>query len=463
MTDIQQEDQEEPAQPGQRAQPGQPGQPGRSWIDRVTEGVAGGYSAPPAGDPGPSGDGSSQRQSLVTLVVVVVGVVLVAAVGHDLVLLAIIAVLAGVILLHEAGHFTAAKLSGMKVTEFFLGFGPRLWSVRKGETEYGVKAIPAGGYCRIVGMNNLEEVDPADEDRSYREASFGRRFAVGVAGSTVHFILALITIWTLFAFSRSAKVIPGVEALVPAKTATPAQIAGFQPGDRILSYDGHEATSWDAMHTYIQKDIGVPITFVVERGGHSLTLTATPADESTVRDTDGVPFATTHVGFLGVTPLGANYSLLGSIPHAARTFWDSGVIGTFQALGAIFSPHGISSITHQVTSKPGSTPAADATNRPVSIIGIVSIAKQESGWANKAFLFFEVNAFVGVLNLLPMLPFDGGHVAIALYEAVRSRRGRRYQADVTKMLPYAMALMVLLAFVFVSTTYLDIAHPISLH
>jgi membrane-associated protease RseP (regulator of RpoE activity) len=312
-------------------------------------------------------------------------------------------------------------------------------------------------------MNNLEQVDPADEARSYRQAGFWQRFAVGVAGSTVHFVLALVAVWALFSFSGSAKVIPGVQSLVTASTETPAQRAGFEPGDRIVSYDGHRATDWTTMHTYIQARIGRPISFVVDRHGRDLTLTATPVDESKVKDKTGVPFATTHVGFLGILPLGANYSLLGSVPHAIRTFWDDGVVGTFSALGGIFSPHGLSSIGHQVVSKPGPTPAADAGDRPVSIIGIVSIANQESGWANKAFLFFEVNAFVGMLNLFPILPFDGGHVVIAIYEAVRSRRGHRYRADVTKMLPYAMAVLLVLAFVVVSTTYLDIAHPISLH
>ena len=101
------------------------------------------------------------------------------------------------IMLHELGHFLTAKWSGMKVTEFFLGFGPRLWSVRKGETEYGVKAIPAGGYVRIIGMSNLEEVDPADEPRTYRQQPFPRRLSVAVAGSTMHFIIAFVLLFVL--------------------------------------------------------------------------------------------------------------------------------------------------------------------------------------------------------------------------------------------------------------------------
>jgi len=436
----------------------------RTRFERWREGVTGGYSAPTGdrGDAPAPPDPHQQRRSLVNLAALVVAVVVVATFGHFLSVVAAIAVIAGVIMLHELGHFTAAKVSGMKVTEFFLGFGPRLWSVRRGETEYGIKAIPAGGYCRIVGMNNLEEVDPADEPRTYRRASFPRRLAVAVAGSTVHFILALVTVWALFAFAHQ-KAEPTVGSLLPLATASPAQTAGLRPGDRFVAYDGHPVRSWDTLHTYIQHHLGKPITFVVQRGGQRLDVTVTPADAAALTDRTGAALATQHVGIIGVVPVTANYSLLASVPHAVRTFWDDGVVATFGALGSIFSPHGISSISHQVVSKPGSTPAAEAGARPVSVIGIVQLAGQLPGWAAKAFLFFEANAFVGVLNLFPILPFDGGHVVIAVYERIRSRRGRRYQADVNKMVPYAMAMMVVLAFVFVSTIYLDVAHPITLH
>src|SRR2546421_6858939 len=113
---------------------------------------------------------------------------------------AVVIAIVVMIMLHELGHFATAKWAGMKVTEYFLGFGPRLWSIRRGETEYGVKAIPAGGYVKIVGMTNLEEVDPADEPRAYRQKSFPRRLSVAVAGSPMHFIIAFVLLWGLFSF-----------------------------------------------------------------------------------------------------------------------------------------------------------------------------------------------------------------------------------------------------------------------
>jgi RIP metalloprotease RseP len=113
--------------------------------------------------------------------------------------LAIVLGIVVLIMAHEAGHYVAAKRAGMKVTEFFLGFGPRVWSFRHGETEYGVKAVPAGGYVRIVGMNNLEEVDPGDEGRTYRQGTFGQRMTVVLAGVTVNILLAIVLFFVVFA------------------------------------------------------------------------------------------------------------------------------------------------------------------------------------------------------------------------------------------------------------------------
>src|SRR5947199_9836913 len=113
--------------------------------------------------------------------------------------LAVIFAIIAIVMLHELGHFMTAKWAGMKVTEYFFGFGPRLWSIKKGETEYGVKAIPVGGYVRILGMSNIEQVDPADESRTYRQKSYPRRLSVAVAGSTMHFLIAFLLLVVLWA------------------------------------------------------------------------------------------------------------------------------------------------------------------------------------------------------------------------------------------------------------------------
>ena len=432
--------------------------PRQSWrlIDRIGGGALTSTDTPP---PTPS----EQGPALVGLLAAVVLIAGLAVAFHLAPALITIAILAAVIMLHEAGHFTLAKLSGMKVTEFFLGFGPRLWSVRKGETEYGIKALPLGGYVRILGMNNVEEVDPADEPRTYRQQTFPRRLATVAAGSTVHFLLAIIAAWSLFAFAHQAKVDP-VVADFPKLTSgpTPAQKAGLQVGDRIISYDGNPTHGhWTDLHTYIQHHIGHQITFVVQRAGQQRVVHATPEDAATVTDR-GLPLSVDHIGFLGFDSTGRNDSLLAAIPHGLSSFWHDGILGTFRGIGAIFSPSGLTNLGKQVVSNPGKTPADQAAGRPTSVVGIVQIAGQLPGWPLKVLLFMQANAFVGVLNLFPILPFDGGHVVLAIYERIRSRRGRRYVADVNKMLPYAMAVVFVIGFVFLSSLYLDVAHPITL-
>ncbi len=156
----------------------------------------------PVRSPGPAitnRDATRTRaETLLRLLIAMCAVIVIAIFTHTTDLLIVIVALIVMIMLHELGHFVTAKWSGMKVTEYFLGFGPRLWSFRRGETEYGVKALPLGGYVKIIGMSNLEEVAPEDEPRTYRQQPFRKRLLVAVAGSTVHFILALLLIFTIF-------------------------------------------------------------------------------------------------------------------------------------------------------------------------------------------------------------------------------------------------------------------------
>src|SRR5438045_9220404 len=118
------------------------------------------------------------RERFVRLVYFVAIVLVLAIFSGFSPFLGVIFALVAIVMLHEFGHFATAKWAGMKVTEYFFGFGPRLWSIRKGETEYGIKAIPLGGYVKIIGMSNLEHVDPADESRAYRSKSYPRRLLV---------------------------------------------------------------------------------------------------------------------------------------------------------------------------------------------------------------------------------------------------------------------------------------------
>ena len=188
---------------------------------------------------------NGQGRSVIRLILVVFAIVVIGLYTNTIGTIAVVAALVAMIMIHELGHFITAKMSGMKVTEYFLGFGPKLWSIRKGETEYGVKAIPAGGYVRIIGMNSLETVDPQDEPRTYRQGKFYQRVIVTSAGSVMHFVMAFLLLWSLFSFvgipNNSKVEIAAVSRFD--NSVAPAAKAGLQPGDIIDSANGKKITS----------------------------------------------------------------------------------------------------------------------------------------------------------------------------------------------------------------------------
>ena len=174
---------------------------------------------------------------------VLLGLVVLLGVKQGASMLIVVASIVVMIFLHELGHYVMAKRAGMMVTEFFIGFGPRIWSFRRGETEYGLKAIPAGAYVRIIGMSNMEEVDPALEARTYRQKSFHQRLGVAVAGSTMHFLIALVLLFVQFAF------IGGPDGdrwqVGNISSGSAAEAAGLQLDDEIVAFDGVEIDSFE--------------------------------------------------------------------------------------------------------------------------------------------------------------------------------------------------------------------------
>jgi membrane-associated protease RseP (regulator of RpoE activity) len=423
----------------------------------------------PKADKGPPAAGQ-KRNSVVGLVLLVAGFVALAVFLPYWAIFAL-AVLV-MIFLHELGHYVTAKWSDMKVTEFFIGFGPRIGSFRRGETEYGVKAIPAGAYVKVIGMNNLEEVDPADEPRTYREKSYPRRLAVGLAGSAMHFLLALVSLFVLLsviglpggklgasALSDEGWVIDTVEP------SSAAGRAGLDPGDRIVSIDGEPVATFDDLREVIVERPGADVEIVVERDGDPVVLDASLG--SRVRDGD-------REGFLGVSPTLPTITY-GPVEAAGRSVVEFGRITklTGQSLVQFFSPSGLAEFFGEAT---GDEPAAppggggddsvegEGSNRVLSILGALRLGAEltETGFANFLQFFIMLNVFVGVFNLIPLLPLDGGHVAVATYERLRSRNGKRYHADVAKLLPVAYAVVAILVVVGVTALYLDIVDPLSL-
>lgn len=416
----------------------------------------------------------SAASSLVRLGIVLAAIVAAfLALGLSDLLVFLVALLLFVIV-HELGHYAVAKWSHMKVTEYFIGFGPKLWSVRRGETEYGIKPFLLGAYVKIPGMTNLEQVDPADEPRTYRRQPFHRRIAVAVAGIVMHFVMALVLALVLvFAFgvpsSSRVDVVGFVHWHGHARNA--AQTGGIRVGDAVLSVAGRAVTTPAALASEIQASRGKPVAVVVTRHGRHETLSVAPRLGHTTPTAHevlgGGPKSEWLVGVVTApTVVFARQGPLRGASWAARELADVTRL-TVVGIGRVFSPGGLHTLYTQVTSPRTAKSAArgpTASNRIVSIVGFSRVATEAERAGPYYFIsiLIALNVALGLLNLLPMLPLDGGHVVIALYERVRTRRGRPYyQADVAKLLPVVYAFIGALVLVIGSAVFLDIAHPIA--
>lgn len=362
-------------------------------------------------------------------------------------------VLFGIIVMvtvHEAGHFVAAKALGIKATEFFFGFGPRLWSTRRGETEYGIKAIPLGGYVRIVGMNPYEEVDPADVGRTYRGKPFWQKSVVVLAGVASHFVVAFLLFFavsSIVGISVATTTVGEVQAILEDGTSTPAALAGVAAGDKVLSIDGVETAEWVDLVEEISARPGDTVELVVDRNGAVITLTVTLA--SVPDDEEG------ERGYLGVTSQRRTERVnpISGIGRAGSQLGEA-TVGSVSGLWRMVSGFG----DLVVAAVSGDTERISET-RPASPIGLIRIGAEteDLGISFTLQLVALVNVFVGIFNVIPMYPLDGGHFAVALYEKIRGR-----EADVRKLAPIAAVVVLFMVLLGVLAIYLDIADPLSL-
>jgi membrane-associated protease RseP (regulator of RpoE activity) len=391
------------------------------------------------------------RKAAVTALLLLVGIVVLAVLRpHTAGTVGVLVAIIAMIMLHELGHFVMAKRAGMKVTEFFLGFGPRLWSIRRGETEYGVKAIPAGGYVRIIGMSNMDEVDPADEERTYRSKPYRHRLGVAVAGSTMHFIIAAALLFLLYAAVGEPSARPVIEQIVK---DSPAQSSDFRVGDRIVAVNQIPVKTWEQIPRYVESHGESPLVFTVVRKdtGERLDVTVRPRP----MQIDGK-----EVPRIGIGP--EQFLQTKSIPSAVGvtvTKMPSYMWQTVKALGGILSPGGIENYGNLLSGNGG-----DNTKRFISPYGAAQVASEavDHGWGAVLVFLFTINIFVGIFNMVPLLPLDGGHVAIATYEKIASKiKRRRVQVDVQRLMPITAAVLAVLVIMGLTALYLDIVRPVS--
>jgi membrane-associated protease RseP (regulator of RpoE activity) len=399
------------------------------------------------------------RQARYLLFILVLAVILV-VVGrhHPAYVLGVVIFIVGLIVsvvLHELGHFLAAKKFGMKATEFFIGFGPTLWSTRRGETDYGVKAFPFGAFVRITGMTSIDEVDPADEPRAMRNKPRWQRAIVMVAGSFMHFALAFVLLlflaWGIGQVTASNSTTVGsVSSCLPAsekalndqtctgsRGASPAKAAGLKTGDKIIAVDGKQARNWSQLGALIRaQPVGKPVPVTVLRDGKRLTLDISMA---IVPNHKG-----SYMG-IGETVVFQKYGPISGVTFAGSTFGQY-LTGSAEAAGQVPGE-----VRHLFSSHNNGQGVS-------SLVGVAQVAGEATeyggGWQYTVWdllaILASVNIFLGALNLLPLLPLDGGHLAMLAYEQVRAwlarLRGRADPgvADLRPLIPVSATVIVLL-------------------
>ena len=379
------------------------------------------------------------------------------------------------IMLHEAGHFVTAKKFHMKVTQFFVGFGQTLWSRRKGETEYGVKALPVGGFVKITGMTALEDVNPADEPRSFRRQPGWQRAIVLAAGSFMHFALAFFLLIVLalgigLASDNSTK-IGSVSSCLPAsatasasgtcrpgESASPARAAGIRDNDKIIAIAGKPVRNWTQLGAAIRSQpVGKPVAVTVLRDGQQLVLHASPAR---------IPGRKGSYLGIGNAATFQRLSPLSAVSYAGSTFGQV-LAGSVTAVG-----HLPAAIPDLFAKDRAHTPAGQVS----SVVGVGGITAQvvaaKDSWKIKVayvlLIVISLNIFVGAFNLLPLLPLDGGHLAVVIYERARAwlarLRGRPDPGlvDMRKLIPVSVGVFALLVGFGLLLITADIFNPIHL-
>ena len=365
------------------------------------------------------------------------------------------------VMVHEFGHYLTARRFGMRVSEFFLGFGKRIWSYQRGETEFGIKAIPAGGYCRIEGMTPDDEMPEGESHRAFYLASSAKKLIVLGAGSFLHFVLGYLLLLLLLVGVGVNQVLPVIDT-VSANSAAAA--AGFQKGDEIISIDGDRSTDWQDQLDKIRNSKGRDLTFIVKRDGIEQQIIAAPRmtdiDDGTSRYVLGI---INEFGTKRLDPVT-------SVTTSAKLTWS---FTTASAKALVQLPTKIPALWGQTF---GGEKRDE--NGLVGIVGVARVSGQAAASGELTtserigtfiLIVASLNIFVGLFNLLPILPLDGGHMAVAIADEIRAfiarLRGRARPAgiDVKVLTPITTVVFVILALLTVLLLIADIFNPISLN
>jgi membrane-associated protease RseP (regulator of RpoE activity) len=376
-----------------------------------------------------------------------------------------------VVMIHESGHFFVAKAFGFKATKYFVGFGPTVWSTQKGETEYGVKLLPLGGFVKIVGMNPYEDVPPEDVPRAYFNKPRWQRALVIVAGSATHFVVAfvilLVTALTIgFPTDQPSNEVASVTTEFDGEETT-ASALGLEPGDKIVGVGDLQDPEWDQISSYIRAHAGEEATFKIDDGDGVRTETVdigtaifsdagevvayAPPGEDIRAAEEGEEVA----GFVGISPepIYQTENVIGAVGVAADQTWEVttlSVRGIGDMFGMVFGGE-----LWDALSGEGERAIDEG---PLGIVGAGRIASQsvdEGEVLNLIALIVGFTVFVGIMNLLPLPPLDGGHLAVIAWEGVTGK-----QVDMRKLIPIAAAVISFFVVLFVAVLYLDLARPV---
>ena len=392
--------------------------------------------------------------------------------------------------LHECGHMWVARATGMKVRRYFVGFGPTVWSTlrpnRLGYTEYGLKAVPAGGFCDIAGMTSVDELAPEDEPYAMYKQKTWKRVAVLFAGPAMNFVIGLVLIygiavaWGLPNLHPPTKAIVGETTCVKAEVSKgklgdctgygPAAMAGIQPGDSVVKVGGTDVKNFDEMVAAVQKASG-PTPFVIERtqNGSTTAMTTvvdvTPTQRWVAKKDGSKETAPATVGAIGVSGASFGPTQYNPLTAVPATFTFTGDLAVEIGKSLVSIPTKVGALVHAI----GGGERDPET--PISVVGasIIGGDTVDHGlWVAFWFFLAQLNFALGAINLVPLLPFDGGHIAIAVFEKIRnmirSARGKVAAAPVNymKLMPATYVILVVVVGYMLLTVTADLVNPIRL-